>query len=77
MTGVQAPSVGEAGMAGCRDVEPETMVVINCGANVKIIGSMGSPGSTSGRVVENQCFCAKWSKMCFGEIKWAVEFVVG
>ena len=77
MTGVHAPSVKEAKMTGCRDVELETAVVIDCRANVKTIGGMGSPGSTSGRVVVNQCFCAKGSKRRFCEIKWAVEFVVG
>ena len=77
MTGVQAPSVGEAGMAGCWNVELETAVVINCYANVETICCMGSTGSASGRVVVNQCFCAKRIKRRFAEVKWAVEFEVG
>ena len=76
-TGVRAPSVREAETAGCRDVEPETAVVINCRAKVITIGSMESPGGMCGMAVANQCFCAKWGKRHFGKIKRAVEFMVG
>jgi hypothetical protein len=51
--------------------------VINCGAYVEAIGSMGCPGGSSGGVIVNQGLSAKQSKRRFVEIKWAVEFVVG
>jgi hypothetical protein len=69
VTGVQAPNVGEAEAVGCWDVESETEVVIDCWAEVETICHMGSPGSTSGRVVANQCFCAKWRERRFAEVK--------
>ncbi len=77
MTWVHAPSVGEAETAGCWDVESETAVVIVCWTNIETVCFMGSPGSTSGRVIVNQCFCAEQCERRFVEAKWAVEFVVG
>ncbi len=77
MTGVKAPSVREAETVGCWDVELETGVVIASWANIETICCMGSPGSASGQVVVNQCFCAKRRKRHFAEVEGTVEFVVG
>jgi hypothetical protein len=51
--------------------------VIDRGAYVKAISSMGCPGGLSGGVIVNQSLSAELSKRRFVEIKWAVEFVVG
>ena len=77
MTWVQAPSVGEAETAGCWDVELETAVVIACWTNIETVCCMGGPGSATGRVIINQCFCAERCERRFAEVEWAVEFVVG
>ncbi len=50
--------------------------MINGGAYVEAISSMGCPGGLSGRVVVNQGLSAERSERRFVEIKWAVEFVV-
>ncbi len=54
-----------------------TLVVIDRGAYVEAISSMGCPGSLSGGVIVNQGLRAERSMRRFVEIKWAVEFVVG
>ncbi len=51
--------------------------MIDCGAYIETISSMGCPGGSSGGVIVNQGLCAERSKRRLVEIKWAVEFVVG
>jgi hypothetical protein len=41
---VQAPGVGEAEAARCRNVESEVSVVVEGGSDVEAIGCMGHPG---------------------------------
>ncbi len=66
------PSVRETETPGRWDVKTETSVVIDCGAYIETISSMGCPGGVSGGVVANQGLCAKESKRRLVEIKWAV-----
>jgi hypothetical protein len=77
MGGIEPPSVREMEMLGRWDVKTETLVVINHGAYVETISSMGCPGGSSGGVVVNQGLCAKQIERHFVEIKWAVQFVIG
>ncbi len=77
MTWVQAPSVGKAETPGCWDVESETVIAIACWTNIETVCCMESPGSATGRVIINQCFCAERCERRFAEVEWAVEFVVG
>jgi hypothetical protein len=51
--------------------------VINCGAYVETISSMGCPGGSSGGVIVNQGLCAKRHERRFVEIKWAIESMIG
>ncbi len=77
MGGLELPSVREMETPGQWDVKTYTLVVINRGAYVKDISSMGCPGGSSGVDIVNQGLCAEQNERHFVEIKLAVEFVVG
>ncbi len=77
MGGIEPPSVREMETPGQWDEKMYTLVVIDCGAYVEAISSMGCPGGSSGGVVINQGLCAERSERRFFKIKLAVEFVVG
>ena len=77
MGGIEPPSVRETETPGQWGVKTKTLVVINHGAYVETISSMGCPGGSSGEVVVNQGLRAELSKRHFVEIKWAIEFMVG
>ena len=77
MGGIEPPSVRETETPGQWDVKMETSVVIDCGAYVETISSMGCPGGSSGGVIVNQGLCAKRHERRFVEIKWAIESMIG
>ncbi len=72
MGGIEPPSVRETETPGRWDVKTKTLVVIDHGAYVETISSMGCPGGSSGGVLVNQGLPAKWSKRHFVAIEWAV-----
>jgi hypothetical protein len=55
----------------------QTLVVIDCGAHVEAVSSMGCPGGSCGGIVVNQGLGTKRGKRRLVEIKSAVEFLVG
>ncbi len=71
------PSVGEMEATGRRDVEMQALVVINSGAHVETLSSMGCPGGLCGGIVVNQGLSTKGGNRHLVEIEWAVEFLVG
>jgi hypothetical protein len=53
---IEPPSVRETETLGQWDVKTETSVVIDCGACVETISSMGCPGGLSGGATYTRAF---------------------
>jgi hypothetical protein len=74
---VQAPGVGEAEAAHCRNVGKEASVVVKGGSNVEPIGCIWRPGRSRSWIIAYQCFGPQWGQGCLVEIKTTVDFLVG
>ncbi len=73
---IQPPRVQESETACGRDIETEALVAVVGWANVETISGMGGPPCTSGWVIEDKCFCAKWCMGYLIKIKCPVEFLI-